>query len=70
MLILILAFSLEYPLIVIDEPENNLDEKNISIFRELLDKTTKEVIIISHNDFDNYDKVELWRNIVFFVIKS
>lgn len=59
MLILILAFSLEYPLIVIDEPENNLDEKNISIFRELLDKTTKEVIIISHNDFDNYDKVEL-----------
>lgn len=42
----------DYPLILLDEPTNNLDSDNISTILELLDELKKErmVLVVSHSD--------------------
>lgn len=53
----------DYPLILLDEPTNNLDSDNISTIIELLDELKKDrmVLVVSHSDLiaKNADRVYL-----------
>ena len=48
------AFLSDYPIIILDEPTKELDEKNAGIVRGIIKSLSEEklVIIVSHNDED------------------
>ncbi|MEK4382417.1 ATP-binding cassette domain-containing protein [Aeribacillus sp. FSL K6-2848] len=50
----------EYPLILLDEPTNNLDEENIKIIMDILSSIKKDrvIIVVTHSKFvvENSDK--------------
>ena len=49
------AFLSDYPILLLDEPTKELDEKNSSLVREIIKEISKSklVIIVSHNEEDS-----------------
>lgn len=52
---LLLAFFSDTPILLLDEPTTNLDERGKALFRSLMDKCQKErAVVIASNEADEY----------------
>lgn len=52
--ILCVAFALDCKILLLDEPTNYLDDNSNKVLKELVKKSTKGIVIVSHNDlFDD-----------------
>lgn len=61
---LALAFFSDVPLILLDEPTTNLDQKGIDLYSKLIDKFTQnQLLIISSNQKHEYDFCDFELNI-------
>ncbi|MFV0247027.1 MAG: ATP-binding cassette domain-containing protein [Mycoplasmatales bacterium] len=58
---ILLALSLKRDVYLLDEPLNNLDHNVKDKFKEYLQKTNKNIIIVSHEliELDNYQKIKI-----------
>lgn len=61
LLYIAIAFASEKDTIFIDEPENNLDQENISLLFDIINETTKNILLVSHFEMNkkNYLEVDL-----------
>lgn len=46
------------PVLLMDEPDNNLDDNAIKFLSTVIEQSNKTLIIVSHNEYFNYDEVE------------
>ncbi|MGL4589895.1 MAG: ATP-binding cassette domain-containing protein [Mycoplasmatales bacterium] len=59
LLAIALAFASNYKILILDEPENNVDDERREILRNLICSSEKEIILISHFDYQGFERIDL-----------